>query len=120
MIPGRKLDALIAEKVMGMVVNQAREDMMPKFLKGPGTFSPAPIPRYSTDIAATWEVAEKIAQKWDHGRSGRVFRIQWDTESKDWYVVFGIDVLGEVERSATGRSAAHAICLAALQIADVL
>jgi len=51
----RKLDALVAERVMEITV------------QGPGWRYPSEdhLPHYSTDIAAAWEVVEKLRTKGD-------------------------------------------------------
>lgn len=97
--PGRELDALIAEKVMGW--------KPPEFIDGVslerrwkndrGEFDS--LPRYSTDIAAAWEVVEKIGLI--IGKNGPV----WDAQDLwDLPVYF-----------ASADTAPHAICLAALK-----
>jgi len=50
MEPGRELDALVAEKVMGWT--HYREEW--------GGVVPDSISHYSTDISAAWEVVEKM------------------------------------------------------------
>lgn len=61
-------------------------------------------PRYSTDIAAAWEVADKMADDWPeyfvHKRDG------------EWMVTWGFDGYGYEE--ATAPTAPLAICRAAL------
>lgn len=58
---GRELDALVAEKVMGRNLTLEKEltehemwlsQLMPEII--------IHIPHYSTDIAAAWEVVEKV------------------------------------------------------------
>jgi hypothetical protein len=74
MEPGRELDALIAEKVMGWTdfspidpkydhsvgVNGYRRN----FARRPNKEREEPIPLYSSDISAAWEVVEKM-NDWD-------------------------------------------------------
>jgi hypothetical protein len=52
---GRELDALVAEKVMGWTKGLKPWLMPPGFVE----CDVVPIPNYSTDIAAAWEVANK-------------------------------------------------------------
>jgi hypothetical protein len=58
MKPGRELDALVAEKVMGMShkemwgINDYREDGSPVYMPD--------FPSYSEDIHAAWEVVESV------------------------------------------------------------
>jgi len=111
--PGRILDALIAEKVMGW-----------KFI-GPFTTDPtlgsdrwatdgngceryySDVPDYSTSIAAAWEVVEKFKHiQLSVGHAGV------------WYAVISVykdeSTLFEEFEGASNKSAPHAICLAAL------
>ena len=84
----RGIDALIAEKVMGIDIH--------RLTKG--------IPHYSTDIAAAWEVVEKekLFSQWMLG-----------TLQKEWQVVMpwadGIQLIAKAD------TAPRAICLAALK-----
>lgn len=123
---GRELDALVAEKVFGKVFPPNG-----RYLDEPGHLRYAGgvpgfnhlvndvLPKYSTDIAAAWEVVERLTAEWGW----------WDME-------FGWRTISEVERNEKGwtnwcitllgpdddvevffkaGSAAHAICLAALK-----
>ena len=59
---GPDLDALIAEKVMGLVIDHDfRDDNSPvvRVVSADVTFI-EPCPGYSTNIAAAWEVVEKL------------------------------------------------------------
>ena len=86
MKPGRDLDALIAEKVMGSENN---------------------CPHYSTDITAAWEVVEKF-HKIDVSHTFDGWFCSIDTS--DEYGQNG------TWSHAQGQSAPHAICLAALNV----
>jgi hypothetical protein len=78
---GRELDALVAEKVMGWKYRQSSPDPKKHFCREYGndagwwlkpSMTPgakhwacatcSPPPAYSTDIAAAWEVTEKLAE----------------------------------------------------------
>lgn len=68
MNPGRELDALIAEKVMGLLINGTAEhadgSVEPAFGNANGISGQAyPARNYSTDIAAAWQIAEKLKEK---------------------------------------------------------
>lgn len=105
MKPGRELDALIAEKVLG-------EDQK-DFLESYGCptcgydglyYHPK---QYSNDIAAAWEVLEKhIERNWFFEISG----------NEDGTVQV---ILGRPPGTATSKSISHAICLAALKAVGV-
>jgi hypothetical protein len=76
---GPELDALVAEKVMGWTKEPSANPFPgPKSLPwnwvaphstwGPGTPGkcyPTSVPKYSTDIAAAWEVVEKLRDQFE-------------------------------------------------------
>lgn len=126
MKPGRELDALVAEKVMGCKP-AIKDDDYVCTCKGPnpgysfdilphgstrmvvGEEYPPDIRDYSTDITAAWEVVEHInllkgaeLSKYDNG---------------DWCV--GCTAPGEGYTIASGETAPHVICLAALKACRV-
>lgn len=126
MKPGRELDVLIAEKIMGDVrgVEDYREYERLSGLVKPGVLCENSLkatvlsvkyagpygygvgnffPRYSTDIAAAWEVVEKFKN------CGT--RITLYISNTDSYEA-EIDCSGV--SSAFGESIPHAICLVAL------
>lgn len=97
MKPGRELDALIAEKVMRITKS--------------GNTDPKP---YSTDIAAAWEVVEKL--KWEY------WHVQLHHYQGNKYGYVGwtfrmCQVDKEIEASSE-VSAPHVICLAALNMGE--
>lgn len=112
---GRELDALVAEKVMGLKNIREEEGLFGTMtLYGeqeiPGEFgrlTAKGLPRYSTDIAAAWGVVEKI-------RSTKLgcFFLNWDRISDMWAAGFDGNV-GKYEIQQ--EIAPHAICLAALK-----
>jgi hypothetical protein len=108
---GRELDALVAEKVMGIKAYRVNQDMevftnRRQFLdKGDYWYTPSKdathaLPYYSTDIAAAWLVVEKMR--------GPDFRLNKDG---DWVCCFG----GTITFCGEGDTAPLAICLAALK-----
>lgn len=98
--PGRELDALVAEKVMGYDQEQIRNASY--YINEAGQ-TRHDIPSFSTDIAAAWEVVEKFR------KADPTFTI--DSGSKGYLVDFGGDAVD------TARTLPHAICLAALRSA---
>lgn len=68
---------------------------------------------YSTEIAAAWEVVEKLKGSFsieaDHGNP-----VEWRVH---WVVILGDNTPKEVK--ATESTAPHAICLAALKVVGV-
>ena len=127
---GRELDALVAEKVMGW----ERGDTSRGFMKwypagkrhksGCGEFD---IPGYSTDIAAAWEVVEKL------GTSGRWVLHLLAPQDADYVMRDGETVqlwrakfekkFWDVQKAEPyewpeGLTAPHAICNAALMLVE--
>lgn len=84
---GRELDALVAEKIFGWSKSdlEINED----------------ISHFSTDIAAAWEVVERLRS--------RGYRFEVRSQPQGFWVYFG------EEMSAEAPTAPHAICLAALK-----
>ena len=122
MKPGRELDVIVAEKVMGLKDVRKITDPMAQGAFGDILYSaekpdPYPdnagiwlghltrVPSYSTDIAAAFEVWDKLNNK------------RWALEKcldDRWSVFVELQYEGRVS-IATGESAPHAICLAALK-----
>lgn len=110
MKPGRELDAMIAEKVMGWrdvcekVYSNGERDWLGKHPERGATFS---IQRYSTDANHAWSVVEKLRELHPDG----------------WVCVLvgvGDEIqvsvsTGAHEFDATGVTLPHAICAAALK-----
>jgi hypothetical protein len=103
--PGRELDALVAEKVMGWsdcrfkdgrVVDGLGRDQYNKTAQS--------IPHYSTDIAAAWLVVDGLMAQ------GLSFLL--GKESVVWRARF---YKGDGGVTMPGDTAPHAICLAALK-----
>lgn len=116
MKPGRELDALIAEKVMGGIRHKehsvlAVDVSARSFTIGEGW----EYPRYSTDIAAAWEVVEKIIKEWRLDKPGRNFKISRRLEG--WECEITSDFIGN-SAEVNCSTAPHAICLAALKAVE--
>lgn len=112
MQPGRELDALVAEKVMGLAITTtwkgklATESEWKEIETVPG-----PYKHYSIDISAAWEVVEKMEKEgFDfciHKYNGNsYYKAQFDKNGD-------LDTI--IYREPTGESAPHAICLASLE-----
>lgn len=119
MNPGRKLDALVAEKVMGLHLYRVEN--------GPhqGTLMYGPpnersswfsLPYYSTNIAAAWEVMAKFPHAlvplsdgkwWCRSESGLGYSVG---KQNRWF-----ECLLNVANGSIAETAPHAICLAALE-----
>lgn len=116
MSPGRGLDALIAEKVMGWVCDM---DEKVTFRDGSvddlscanlGKFCGFHCPNYSTDISAAFEVINKLKHLgpyiFSHGKTN------------PWTVIFLWG--GQDAKAENIKELPHAICLAALNTAEAM
>lgn len=132
MNPGRELDALIAEKVMGwewyskeklneLGYNTNKNLLLPSNIgqaDGNGWCAiESHISPYSTDISAAWEVVEKFSRKNGRSGGGPIINISHDG---NWHCDFGggDGTLGS-GAVAQSETAPHAICLAALKACGV-
>ncbi len=61
---GRELDALVAERVMGWQVSYAEKRGRPP-LQDDRWGRYGPVPHYSTEIAAAWQVVEQVQKMHD-------------------------------------------------------
>jgi hypothetical protein len=115
---GREMDALVAEKVMIVEFtkhNYKAHDVLSNTIEERTYYSTsfAPLPHYSTDIAAAWQVVEKLMEM------GDVFIENW--QDGEWFVACD-PLMNKPRRNAascdgkkTGKeSAPLAICRAAL------
>ena len=114
--PGPELDALVAEKVMGYMIRAEHVcgasgfgmpgDVCPGCREGrPGPFYSGKA-HYSTDIAAAWEVAEKVI-RW----RGSIIAGARQYKPKCWVT---ISDLSPTPMSGTGETMPEALCKAAL------
>lgn len=106
----RELDALVAKKVMGFrVLSTWDADGTPKHVIDANQCEVDTAywpPAYSTDIAAAWEVVEKT-------KLLDTYVLTRAYAGEKWQV---IEMGGDWQNPiATGDSAPHAICLAALK-----
>jgi len=121
--PGRELDALVAEKVMGA------ECSCDKPTKEPGSSNPYGMqgfcdvhggvgcPDYSTSISAAWEVVEKLCQ---HDKFIQLTRGSWNQKTNSWTTwIVEVDGPSSTER-VEAPTAPLAICRAALKAIDVI
>jgi len=119
MKPGRELDALVAEKVMGWKDCKVHPDpkfaaaglcgLKPNRLPNPIEWGIAPVPHHSTDIKAAWEVVEKLKGK----ELSHLTLTYWPVPD-EWSCE---DAQNEdnPKIGAVAKTAPHAICLAALK-----
>lgn len=117
---GRELNALIAEKVMGLNVQHRRVwEQQGSCLREVG------LKAYSTDIAAAWEVVSagfvEAVVKLDDGRYGSIpAREDWSSDEPKLRCGFQLSHPGNyyevpIAADCIGDTAPHAICLAALK-----
>lgn len=116
MTPGRELDALVAEKVMGCTPKRDGSGRIEcgcpdkgheHFIDPYDREMDMGLKSYSTDIAAAWEVVDKIANHWSNVSLLRADDGSWHVCS-DPEMSFG-------SSGAEAPTAPHAICLAALK-----
>lgn len=116
--PGRELDALIAEKVMGLKLESCKPFSVSS-IGGPGGHW---APYYSTDIAAAWEVFGRlegaIISKW----YGKWCCSNACTEMWGCYFDEPEETLNQLlnyrDYFTQADTAPHAICLAALKAVE--
>lgn len=133
--PGRELDALVAERVMGwkllpdtayghseqaaMDANKmAWFDNNNDYIAGELDYDH----QFSTDIAAAWQVVEKLREDdWWWSASYRTTTVEEIKESRPGYWVTFRCVRGGVRGDRHGNSSqlSHAICIAALKAVEV-
>lgn len=110
---GRELDALVAEKVMGKVKCTSTHNgehipwcyAMPESPDQGGELAP-----YSTDIAAAWEVVDKLTAEF------KSFSLVKNLHASSWTCSFWHrKVDPEIVSLEFGFSPAEAICLGALK-----
>lgn len=110
MNPGRELDALVAEKAMGLEhVRTQEQGHHTDLVHGPSEMAGVAriVPCYSTSIAAAWEVVERLSQSDD---------VVICSTSTGWSAQLDINPLPTISYADT---APHAICLAALRAVGV-
>jgi hypothetical protein len=107
--PGRELDALVAEKVMGIEVDRAPWGELYVGKEGYDV-----VPAYSTDIAAAWEVVEKVTRETEKRFTLWQAPTYYVARFKHYdYWHEGCDSRQALQAKAD--TAPHAICLAALK-----
>lgn len=104
MEPGRKLDALVAEKVMGWKDCEGGRGSAPEG----GRFL---VPHYSDGMGPAWEVVEKLRSD----SNNHMIEIFWDCDT--WFCVIQSHNKELVKEWC--ETAPHAICLAALKAVGV-
>jgi ABA sandwich protein len=116
--PGRELDALVAEKVMGWIdvkkqsiANAFGQHVMDDHVGLPAVGAPQPVlvPRYSTMIQEAWKVADKLR---GDVQFVAVISGKGPQGVQPWICKVNREGSFLEERADT---AAHAICLAALK-----
>lgn len=119
MNPGRELDALIAENIMGwkfltnfFIDNGPKRSWLGTPLKK-SLIEREPIPHYSTDIAAAFEVIKRM-DKLGHTFSCESYFTGNSKIYDKWQATFG-ERINNINGVA-GVSVPHVICLAALEV----
>lgn len=117
---GRELDALIAEKVMGFVVN--RREGGPWHLVGAGfqfhgRCCGSGLPKYSEDISAAWEVVVKMREV-PAGTLNNFHMVGYAYNRTYAAFVPGLPEEGDYSEGNGEHCTPLAICLAALKAVD--
>ena len=113
----REIDRLVSEKVMGLSVLPIYDDVPPRPITGyeihtaPGQY--ARLPHYSIDIAAAWEVVEKMKA------DGWAVNIYSGNGSQCWEAEFGHPSDRSQDAGSETSPLPLAICLAALRVKGV-
>jgi hypothetical protein len=115
---GRELDAMVAEKVMELRVFRDCGFQGNHVIVDGGEIIIGEVPRYSEDIAAAWQVVEKIETHgwyvgvgWCNGKYG--------PEKRGWCYIGGHGDDGAHVGGANAATAPHAICLAGLKACGI-
>ncbi len=108
---GRELDALIGEKIFGVRYEFMHNDYMIPDPEDPVAYDVCP--HYSTDIAAAWQVLEKLLTMTEN-RDIHLEHLGND-ETEGYWGVSTCYQLGEWQDWMRAETAPLAICLAALQ-----
>ncbi len=103
----RELDALVAEKIIGVVVSNKKDHSHCWQVYNGKDYGM--LPYYSSDITDAWDVFEKL---------GGLCGVGYGPVRKDWTAYFQINIDHPTHR-ASDKSAARAICLAALMAVGV-
>lgn len=113
MKPGRELDALIAEKVMGWtrLEHSAPDALVPAGADPSQRINLTFVPRYSTDISSAWEVVEKLGAE-GFSLHLKAHRHENPPKGEEHEAFFWSNL---VHREAFASTTPHAICLAALK-----
>lgn len=113
--PGRELDELIAEKVMGYSMCEKpwpnSTEIYRSWVSPEGMHAGFDLPHYSTDIAAAWRVVEELSPKIIVGPSPWVLG--------KYVATWGAcDSYADCFDWLEADTAPHAICLAALKAVE--
>lgn len=114
MKPGRDLDVLVAQKVVGLSLEYINCDGTHIWYShDAGDYFPTPA--YSTDIAAAWEVVKKITSQSPVITDWQFSMILPLRTMQSFNGCFAKFCYGGGKFESVGESAPHAICLAALK-----
>ena len=121
---GREMDVLIAENIMGYTLSELSLPAYPKYKLFDSGYVKE-VPHYSTDIAAAWEVVErmpipfKLEKCWE-----KAYQIGPEGWSACWCTDADCEGCNENSRCTNGddawaETAPLAICRCALKVAGV-
>lgn len=113
--PGPELDQLVAQKVMASTTIMGHPVLVDPSLP-PGEFRFESVPPYSTDMAAAWQVARWLKERW-----GGFFSL--DGYPRSGWICANNDAYSRTHSptiEARADTPQMAICLAALKTAELL
>lgn len=116
--PGRELDALIAEKVMGLKKGEYYVDYSRLTVQERNVidrcqgWAPELLRPYSTDIAAAWQVVEKLKL---HPKAAEYGVMVGASPNGGYFCWLASRDCEAAKIYAAGDTGPHAICLAALR-----
>jgi hypothetical protein len=113
MVIGTEMDVAVAEKVMGLKVLPDPVNYR-GFSVGCVGSDGHDLPKYSTEIGDAWKVVMKLREMYHFSLESR----NYDDGCGEWFVTIAA-LTGELGRLVVGKTAEHAICLAALSSVGV-
>jgi hypothetical protein len=118
MVASRELDAIVAEKVMGWSYTRFMNNVHRVSARHPVWQEFIVVPRYSTDLAAAWQVVEKLATGYRNVLIENTAELLG--KRRYWVDIKEHGDLGMIDiAKANADTAPLAICLAALKAVGV-
>jgi hypothetical protein len=115
MIPGRELDSHIANVIFRYLVtfDTEKQDYL-IFDKTDNTYKP--VPKYSTDLDDSYRIVERMKS---YGLSLQIQAHIEENGNPKWFAAFIHPIPGQAKSVSFSTTAAHSICLTALERVNV-